>query len=172
MRPRTLTPTLIALALVLAVAAPAAAQQEAVTHEFQITLVRASAGPHRMPETIDADATRALEDLVDLLPYSAFDIIDTSRVRTHEGARVRLGEAGAFEVSLFCEPTSAGGRITIGHFEVHQRAIKDQDQWIYVDPENLLATSFAIDPGETVVVGTSRVMYEDEAIIVLLKAIR
>jgi hypothetical protein len=59
----------------------------------------------------------------------------------------------------------------VEHFELDQRAFEHEGEWIYTDPENLLATSFGIRPGETVVVGTSRVMYEDEAIIVLVKAL-
>ena len=160
-----------AVAALLLLLPTVALAQQGTTQVFEITLIRASEGAPEMPALKDGDATQALVDLMEVLPYTAFEVIDSSRVMTHAGARVRLGEAGAFEVFLSIDTQASGGQIIVEHFELDQRAMQHDGEWIYNDPENLLATSFGIRSGETVVVGTSRVMYADQAIIVLVKAL-
>jgi hypothetical protein len=162
------------LALICGLAVPAAAiaqDEHPPTRTFEVTLIRATEGAQAMPPLQDPDAIDALTDLMDVLPYSAFEVIDSGRIMTGSAARVRLGEAGAFQVYLQIDSRGPAGLIFVDHFELDQRAFEHDGEWIYNDPEGLLATSFGIRPGETIVVGTSRVMYEDEAIIVLVKAL-
>ncbi len=147
-----------------------------VTHEFQVILVNATPGGLSFPDLPD-DAITALEDIVRVLPYQLFELIDTAWIRTHEGARARLGEAAAFEVNLGIDQHSTDERIVISYFELSYRPWErhsdpDVDRIMYGDSENLLGTSFSLNVGETVVVGTSRINGDDEALIVLLKAVK
>ena len=174
--------TLIAAPLLVAAlctAIPAIALQESQpkpsTHEFQITLILARPGELSLPEDLPGDALNALDDVLRILPYKAFEVIDSGWVRTQQSARVRLGEAGRYEALLQIRPPQGNsGELLVSHFEVDMRDFKrdEEGRVYYGDPVELLATSFNIDIGETVVVGTSRLNGEDEALIVLLKAVK
>lgn len=172
---RLLIPSL-ALVLSVAVASPVLAQQGTApkTHEFQLILVRAGAGEASMPQ-LPGDALDALRDVAQLLPYDHFELIDSGWVRTDDSAKVRLGDAGSFETYLgLSQKEDDDDTLGVRHLEVSHRAFeRDAEGHVfYRDAETLLATSFRLEVGETVVVGTSRLHTEDEALIVLLTAVR
>ncbi len=160
------------MAGLLAIPAASDAQdQERETHSFWIAIVSARPGPAAMPD-LPEDAERALTDVANLLPYSAFELIDTGWIRTLFSGNTRLGDAGAFEISLHFEPTSDPMSLFVEGFRVDYREYRRQDDVVVRSDVtmNLLGTQFGIKLGETVVVGTSRLDGQDEALIVLVKA--
>ena len=145
------------------------------THEFQVILIRATPGELAMPDVPD-DAVKALQDIVQVLRYRHFELIDTAWLRTNDYAHARLGEAGSLEVELALGPAGADTTIALRHFELDLRRFERDpesgDAVFYGDPETLLASSFGITVGEAVVVGTSRSDGDDEALRVLLTAVK
>lgn len=169
--------------LALSAGAPAALAQQA-THEFRILLLRGTPGDPHIPD-LQPDAVAALRDLQGVLAFRHFELIDAGWVRTNEGARVHLGDAGSYEVGLYLREPEAGASLqqtaAAGASELHIRAFEldysrvhrfDDGRAALGDARNLLATSFSVRVGETVVVGTSRAEGENEALIVLLQAVR
>lgn len=169
------------VALLLSCYAPWAWGQEQTagdraTHDLQIILLRASTGTEAVPE-LPEDAVRALGDAARILPYRHFERIDSAWLRTDRQAQARLGEAGAFSVELAIEGSSTDPeRVLVEYFQLaYQPYVRDEETGAPVfvgDKRNLLASSFGVRIGETVVVGTSRVDGADEALIVLFKAVR
>ncbi len=169
----------VTLALLVGSSAAAAAQDEGkrrpapTTHEFQITLIRARPGQLSMPD-LPSDALEALDDVAHLLPYKDFELLDVAWMRTHREASLRMGEVGSFEAFLAFQGTEDDQYLLIQNFMLSRRDFdRGEDGRIYYgDQEALLSSSFGITIGETVVVGTSRLNVSDEALIVLLKAVR
>lgn len=142
------------------------------SQQFQVFILVANGegGTERLPSGPRA----ALEDLRGFLPYSGYRVLDSGWLRTSAYAAITLGEAGAFSVELRFEGDPRAGKALLVEFELaHRPWSRDEATRIvhYMDPRDLLQTSFGIDVGETVVVGTSKLDGEGEALIVLLSAV-
>lgn len=165
----------LSLATAICVPALAAAQEQPrPTHEFRILLLQATQGEPAIPE-LHPEAMAALEDARGVLAYNHFEPIDTGWVRTDASAEVRLGDAGAYRAALFVNPaTSTVEQIQV-QFELHHTRVERDDAdrpFLVSDPRRILVTSFGIRVGETVLVGTSRAEAANEALVVLLQAVR
>lgn len=170
----------VALFLAVTLCLPAAAAQETPaarpqTHEFRVLLLRATPGEPHLPDDLHPAAVTALTDVQDVLVFRRFELIDSAWVRTDQGAQIHLGDAGSYRVGLFLDSAaSTAGNLVVSSFELSYRYVlrSEGGRAHLSESRDLLGTSFGIRVGETVVVGTSRAEAENEALVVLLQAVR
>lgn len=163
--------TLAALALAgltLGAAAPAAADPRP-TYTFQAVFLVADMAPSGSLEGVPDNAQRALRSAASFLPYKSYKLLDSAWIRTSfkGSSRVTAPEGAYFEVFLTVDPAEKGSRIVLNDF-VLQTITKAGAS--YGRP--LLSTTFSMELGETVVVGTSRLDGPDKALVVLLTAVQ
>jgi hypothetical protein len=147
--------------LACALATTARAQQPAQIRGFSVVLLLGEQQGSIPSEGLSPSAQRAIADIKEFLPYKGYRVLDTQWVAGTEGAQSkgRIRSLDNFILDFLIETYRGGGaRFRLGP-----------------GPEPLLDNSFKIKPGETVVVGTSRVMasreHIDSAMIVLLTAV-
>ncbi len=150
------------------------------TQEFRVILLSASDNG-AMPELPDG-AREAMDDVLSVLPYSGYELIDSGWLRTASYASTSLGTMGSFQVEMrfHGDPQGVEG-LMIEHFELSHRPIHytgmgggqtgEIPQALLGDARHLLGSSFGIHIGETVVVGTSRANGGTGALVVLLTAL-
>ncbi len=146
------------------------------TQVFQVTLLLASvSGPSsELPKA----AREAVDGLKDFLPYKSYQVLDFAWVRTAglSQTQVKGPDDRAFNVMIrYDDPEENEGKIFIRNFNLEEAgsgASYAADPTILLRSSNrLISTSFGMEIGETVVVGTSRLNGEGKALIVLLTAI-
>lgn len=149
--------------LACALASTAHAQQPAQVRGFSVVLLLGEQQGSVPAEGLSPSALRAIADIKEFLPYKGYRVLDTQWV------------AGSI-------PGSSAGlirsldNITL-HFQIETwpAGVKFRLGTGTGSANTLLENSFAIKPGETVVVGTSRVVASrpqgDSAMIVLLTAV-
>lgn len=172
--------TVVVLAALTCLPAAALAQESppmpGPTHQFRILLLRATPGETHIPD-LPPDAVAALEDLHSVFVFRHFELIDAGWVNTDSAAQVHLGDAASYRVGLFLNTDLTfddPAQLQLQAFEVRHSIVERNDagRAFLSDPRLLLSTSFGIRVGETVVVGTSRTEAENEALVVLLQAVR
>jgi len=142
------------------------------TQEFQVLLLVAGDQP-AASGTIPANAARVLDDLKGFLPYRSYQLMDTGFVRTTEHGEVALGASPGYfaEIHFRGDPASGKGLFVEG-FRLSRNETIMKDSGV---PEMIrrpvLSTSFGIQPGETVVVGTSKLDGGSQALVVLVTAV-
>lgn len=150
------------------------------TQEFRVILVRASRSGD--DAELPSDAAAALEDLRAVTSFTGFEVIDTALVRTAGRANTQLGPLGSFGVGLEFEGDPRRDEELLVHLSLDYTpagsvvdAPEEAELAIplvsFGDTRSLLRSQFGIRPGETVVVGTSRLNGGDEALVALLTAI-
>jgi len=157
---------------------------------FHVTLVAASkSGGGTAAGNLPKGVAKALDDIKDFLPYQSYRVVDSALVRASREAHPRLeGPDGSLYRAdmVFREaPQESGVRsFLVEHFELGKEprmedleAVMDgrrggaMAQVAPLAPEPNLTASFRIAKGETVVVGSSRLDGDDDALIVLLTAV-
>ncbi len=125
--------------------------------------------------------TAALSDIRQLLPYRGYRLVETGQLLAQARGQIRLGGLPHYTAQFIMQdrPGLDESTIQFEAFELSRTfallpgSSTDEDQGPGpTDTESLLRTSFAMQVGETVVVGTSRLDGDDEALIVLLTATR
>ena len=150
------------------------------SHLFHITLIVASRGEQSASDNeLPASVQEALDDARGFLPFNSFEILDTAMVRSDGNARVRLRGANGLEYSaqLSFSREAKTGEFVVDRFAV-VRLDKPSDGGgrplgagvAPRAPESPLTTSFRIRPGQTVLVGSSRIESGEQALVVLLSA--
>jgi hypothetical protein len=150
------------------------------TQVFQLHLLEGStAEAGATPADLPAGARKALEDLRGFLPYKSYRLLDAAWLPTTGGVQARLvGDGGAsYQAELRFKRVGdrKENRLFVEFFRLHEEgtslALKDA-QGNPRPPRQLITTSFGLDIGETVVVGTSRVDgASDKAFVILLTAV-
>lgn len=144
------------------------------TQRFQVAVVEASMAGSPQLEGLSEGAQQALLDAAKLLPYEGLAVRGIALIETARIASTRVsGPAGLeYQVSLGMIPvvTLDGVRIEVYEFELDRTSQRGSDGES-VDSKRLLMTSFQLDLGETVVVGTSRLNGSDSALVVLVTAV-
>lgn len=135
------------------------------TQNFQLVLLAASPKPNGAPPTLAAGAQKALDDIRSFLPFKSYRVLDASLIRIAQDdvaqARVAGLAAASYKVALrFRAGGLDGKKLAIDGFGLDDQNDKD-----------LIQTSFAMDVGETVVVGTSTVSGSEEALVAILTAV-
>lgn len=144
------------------------------TRAFQIVVLAAS---RTGPSTTDLPegAQRALEDIRDFLPYTSFRVLGSGWIRTSGYGETTLPGPMEFGVEIrFRGSSAADSLIMIDGFQVYQAIparVLPNGETQPREHRSVLETTFSIHPGETVVVGTSRLNGDEEALVVLLTAV-
>jgi len=116
---------------------------------FQVTLVHASTSTRRTErlEIFPPGVSKAIEDVSALLPWKSYQFVDGvtfSARNTQPATTTMLAQAGKpYRVVL--RFTDTGASLDVSPFRVEREGAGE-----------ILSTTFAIKPGETVSVGTSR----------------
>jgi hypothetical protein len=165
---------LVALALValpLALLAPtSAAADSRPTYTFQAVLLIADNSAGGSLEGVPENAQKALRSAASFLPYKSYRLLDSAWIRTaFKGSSRVTGPADTYlEVNLVVDPGGkSDSRIVLNEFNL-QTLLKNGAP--YGRP--LLSTTFSLELGETVVVGTSKLDGSEKALVVLLTALR
>jgi hypothetical protein len=164
---------------------------------FSVVLVEGDLRGANATEGLPAAATKALADVKDFLPYKGYRLLDTQWTLGHGKQAIRLRASVDQEYDLELESsypyygsdgaraaqslkTTQIPRVAITRFQLRAAIAsaaatlkEDRGQLaIYGDtgPASLIETTFRMDVGETVVVGTSR-LQGDKALVVLLTAV-
>lgn len=144
------------------------------TQRFQVAVVEASMAGSRQLEGLSEGAQRALLDAARLLPYEGLAVRGVAVIETADTASTKVSGPAGLEYQMYLKMnpvvTLDEIRIEVHEFTLHrtrQRGPDGED----VDPKDLLRTSFQLDSGETVVVGTSRLNGGDSALAVLVTAV-
>ena len=178
--------TLIFVVLLIASSAALSADS-AESYMFQTVLLVGSTEGESDLSGVPTNVLKALEDVRQFLPYKNCRLIDASMVRSNGGARgllkgpeggrdfersfdFREGESGTLQIrsfgidTLVAEPRNSmvteNGKTKIEH---------QPPRWVR---RNVIATSFSVKVGETIVVGTSKLNGNGDALIVLFTAMR
>ncbi len=146
------------------------------TRSFQIVVLsadRSGSGSVDVP----ANVSEALEDLRTFLPYTGFSVLGTGWLRTSAYGSTTLPGPMELDVSLSFRPTAdPTAALLIERFNVTRRTTVNLPVEGGFAPEtrtqSILQTTFTINPGETVVVGTSKLNGDDTAMVVLLTVVR
>jgi hypothetical protein len=147
------------------------------THLFQIVLVRGAVGGAEETVGVPKSAEKAIRDLRDFLPFRSYKMLDSGLLRIQESDSGKIRVDGIppqqYDVLVAARP-GANGKISIWAFTVTAaRTPRATPLPAGVAPEAerpIIDTSFAIDVGETVVVGSSK-LGGDQALIVLFTAL-
>jgi hypothetical protein len=135
------------------------------TQRFQLVLLAASPKPNGAPPSLAPGAQKALDDIREFLPFKSYRILDASLIRVAQDdvAHGRIAGLGgnSYKVGLrFRSGGTDGRKLAIDGFGLDDQGDRD-----------LIQTSFAMDVGETVVVGTSSVGGSEEALVAILTAL-
>jgi hypothetical protein len=155
---------------------------------FSIVMLEGDLGGNGDTAGIPAGAAKALADVRDFLPYKTYRLLDSQWVLGSGRIAVRLRGSAGQEYTLKMTTSPTGARmaqatsISILEFELsrpngvttssggHGAAGPGGPHTAAADGSSLIETSFRMNVGETVVVGTSR-LAGDRALIVLLTAV-
>lgn len=141
---------------------------------MRVVLLVADNNQRPEPDLEEAEA-RALKDLKQFLSYKGYRVLESGWVRTKTRAELRLGTNPLYlaEIDLRGDRPPGDSSVHVRGFslttEVPTSVItesgKAQESFRSME---ILSTSFTMEVGETVVVGTSKLNGDDEALVVLL----
>lgn len=154
---------------------------------FSVVLVLGDNQLTSMADNVPAAARKALADIKDFLPYRGYRLLDAQWIlgSTRSTSRLRGPDDQEYELTLR-SVAAAGGHIHVtfalqepGPTVVALRKLEADEAARRGTPaiapaartHDVIETSFAMDIGETVVVGTSRIRGGDKALIALLTAV-
>jgi len=145
------------------------------THSFQVSLLIADTQNGSGFEGLSKNAQKALEDLQDFLPFKSYRLLDFAWLRTssHSYAKVKGPDGQEYELTLGIGGVSpeSDGKIYISRFDLRDGSAATTGSRSPLLGRALISTSFGIEEGETVVVGTSRLEGDHRALVVLLTAV-
>lgn len=141
--------------------AKALAKEDGVpkTHSFQIVLLLADRAANGVPEALPANCRKAIDDVKGFLPFTRYRMVDAGLIRTADFGQLSL--SGPLNT-----PVDVG--VALGQGAGKQLAVRN---FTISSPAPLLKTQFGIEVGETLVVGTSRLGDDGEALVALVSAI-
>ncbi len=150
---------------------------ERTTYSFQISLLLADVEGDGTYEGLSKNAQKALEDLKDFLPFQSYRLLDFAWLRTsmRSSAQVKGPDGRTFQLSMHLGSwgDQSSGKIHISNFDLRETSgvNLDVEAGLLQAPQELISTSFSMEEGETVVVGTSRLDGDQRALVVLLTAV-
>ena len=148
------------------------------THGFQIVLLAANLKPGGGGGEMPANVQKALADLKGFLPYKSYEVLDTAWLSGTQdrGMEAKLvdHQGAGYEVILqFHDSGSAADRSLFADvFRLRAEPFKIPGTPEIRPGGDLIDTSFGVKEGETLVVGTSKATGSNEAIVVLVTAVK
>ncbi len=148
---------------------------------FSVALLLGEASGPSTPEALPVGAAKALADVRDLLPFKSYRLLDAQYMTWSARSALRLRGPGDKPYALEIHAGQlVPGRVAVSHFRLtDESAQRGQGPTsgaaggTQAAPTNggdvLIDTSFSMDIGETVVVGTSA-LNAGRAIVVLVTA--
>jgi hypothetical protein len=135
------------------------------TQVFQLVLLAAGSKPNGPAPTLSEGAQKALDDVRKFLPFTNYRMLDTALVRVTQDdvAQAKIAGLGpaSYKVAMRFRAGGADGKeLFIDSFGLDESNDRD-----------LIQTSFSMDVGETVVVGTSSAGGGQEALVAILTAL-
>lgn len=148
------------------------------TQVFQLHLLEGSTSGTGFPADLPPGARKALEDLRGFLPYKSYRLLDSAWLPTTGLVQARLvGDGGAsYDTDLRFKRVGAleEKRLLVELFRMREEGTSPalMEQGKLRPPRQLITTSFGMEVGETIVVGTSRIDgASDKAFVILLTAV-
>jgi hypothetical protein len=167
-------------------------QQEETSYLFQLVLLMGSIEGESKLEGVSANVVKALDDIREFLPYKSYKLVDTQLLRSAgrvEGL-VSGPEGQDYRVEMGFTPHPDRDSLLVRRFSladfggthtvsVTRGVSSGNSQSIDSGgvaraprgPRRLIESSFSLDVGETIVVGSSKLNGGGEALLVLLTAI-
>ena len=135
------------------------------TQVFQLVLLAAGTKPNGAAPTLSEGAQKALDDMRKFLPFTSYRMLDTALMRVTQDDVGQAQVAGfavhPYKVAMRFRPGGADGKeLFIDGFGLDEPNGRD-----------LIQTSFSMNVGETVVVGTSSVGAEQDSLVAILTAL-
>jgi len=132
-------------------------------------VLTANAKPGGAPDDLPPGAAKAIGDISKLLPYKSYKMLDSVLLSGSPGhmveGRAASPAGGSYRVSLrFGASGEEGKRLFVDAFGLREDALG-------APPRELISTAFTLDVGETVVVGTSKMGSNQDALVILLTAL-
>jgi hypothetical protein len=167
-----------------------ARQDRPYNQRFQIVLLGASTRANGSPTDLPGGAQKALQDLREFLPYKSYEVLGTAWFQATQGDvvqgqlagrgdetydyRFRFNRAGIDDQKqLFVDLFNL--ERGLGTPRPTPAAAQEEGQAMPAPPaprtQRVIATSFGLGVGETVVVGTSKIEGTGDALVVLLSAL-
>lgn len=146
------------------------------THSFQIVVLAADRSATLSPE-VPANVRQALEDVRDFLPYTGYSVLGSGWLRTSNYGRMTLPGEEQYIAELNFRPTTdPQSALLIEQFSIYRQVpmstpVEGGYKTEFARRE-VVQSTFTINRGETVVVGTSKLNGGDTAVIVLLTAVQ
>ena len=166
-RSRILTAVIVCLWLALPAHAqsPAPVAQVPETCLFQIVLLIGEKSPSNQPSDVPENAAQALDDISRFLPYKSYRLVDVALIRSAGSGETMIAgpEGHDYAVQLSYTTNSESDKIFVRNFELNDRGPGPH--------RGLISTTFSVDWGETIVVGSSKLDGGDQALIVLFTAL-
>lgn len=156
------------------------------TQTFQLILLSGSTRAGASPKDLSQGAQKALNDLKGFLPYKSYELLDATLVPTTPDSAVTarlVGRAGAaYELRMGYRSGGTGedAQIYFSRFFVREEpgttpvlptAGPNPGSGEHRPPREMVNTTFSLKPGETIVVGTSRLEGSEDALVILLTAL-
>jgi hypothetical protein len=134
------------------------------TQVFQLVLLAAGNKPNGAP-ALSEGAQKALDDMRKFLPFTSYRMLDTALLRVTQDdvgqAQVAGFNVHPYKVAMRFRPGGADGKeLFIDGFGLDEP-----------NGHDLIQTSFSMNVGETVVVGTSSVGAEQDSLVAILTAL-
>jgi hypothetical protein len=134
------------------------------TQVFQLVLLAAGSKPNGPAPTLSEAAQKALDDMRKFLPFANYRLLDTAIVRVTQDDVAQSQIAGLgnsrYKVAMRFRSGGADGKALF----IDGFGLEENDR-------HLIQTSFSMNVGETVVVGTSNAGGGQEALVAILTAL-
>ncbi len=147
----------------------AAAADTRTSYTFQAVFLLAEISGAGSLEGVPANAQKALRDAASFLPYKNYRLLDLAWIRTSFKGSARFagpdGRGG--ELLLTVDPAETSKDKLV----IHELTVQPLNVSGLAEGRPLLSSTFSLAPGETVIVGTSKLDGPGKALVVLLTAI-
>ncbi len=150
----------------------AAAEDVPQSQLFQVILLQAENNGDSGLARIPQQAREALDDAREFLPYTGYKMLGTALLRTDGHARsiVNGPDGNDYGAGLTFHNTAGldGHRLVVRQFSLERLVSARASSESAIERIPVIGTSFGMKPGETVIVGTSKLEGAERALVVLL----
>lgn len=135
------------------------------TQTFHLVILAAGNKPNGPVPTLTPGAQKALDDIKGFLPFKHYRVLDTVFLRVTQGDVAQSQVAGLLGSTYHLTMRFQAGGLEGKKLFINALVLETAKD------DNLIQTSFSMDSGETVVVGTSSAPPSEEALVAILTAL-